>query len=365
MTQNSTPSFSPVRMRASSEESAVSQALMLVGATRDQVLVEVLDQDAKGVTVRVSPRAEEAPVKEEAPTRPTPSTSSAAEAEVETVEEEPATPEADDDADLLPVEQADEDMEGSAPASVTELAFEDAPAIESESSVEEASVVEATHQAHSEAVEALRPQLSDEEYERARSRAMAGAQEMLDRMGMEAQAQLAPGPFSPIEAGDPDAQSRVYVSIEGEDVGILIGKHGATLQAFQYLLNLALNNHGASMASGEEAIRVVVDAGGYRSRRADVLQRSAVEAAARSKRDRRSIRLEPMPAHERRLVHMALRDDAEIATTSEGREPQRHIIITPANARPGERPFNDRPFGNRGFGGRGGGRGGGRRNDRY
>ena len=87
-------------------------------------------------------------------------------------------------------------------------------------------------------------------------------------------------------------------------------------------------------------MRVVVDAGGYRARRASALEQSAREGAARAKRDRRSVRLEPMPAHERRLVHIALKDDGTVTTASEGREPLRHVVITPAGV---TRSAGDRP----------------------
>jgi hypothetical protein len=111
----------------------------------------------------------------------------------------------------------------------------------------------------------------------------------------------------------------------------------------------------------ENALRVVVDAGGYRARRGDSLQQMALDAAARAKRDRRSVRLEPMPAHERRLVHMALQNDGTISTTSEGREPLRHVVVVPAGARPMSTQSSGGESGGRGYGrgGFGGNRGGG------
>jgi uncharacterized membrane protein YgcG len=124
----------------------------------------------------------------------------------------------------------------------------------------------------------------------------------------------------------------------------------------------------------------VVDAGEYRTRRAQALERQALDAAARAKRDRRAIRLDPMPGHERRLVHLAIYDDKEISSSSEGREPWRRVVIAPAGMRVesrgggygnrgyGERGGNgqrggygQRSSGGRGFGNSGGSRGGGRR----
>lgn len=317
------PQFSPVRMRAATEDAAIDQALLIVGLPRDQVSVEVLEQDARGVTVRVSPRRDGEDAN--APQAPAQSTlgASSAVAEESDVDEFVAEHEAADDAtEVVPSESAP--------------------------------LIDATPIAHA---PARAPRVIDAA---AQQRALAAIDEMLERMGMEADASLADGPFSPIEAGDDEAASRLYIKIEGNDVGILIGKHGQTLQSLQYLLNLSLNNRTHEEGSEtqdaprEDAVRVVLDAGGYRSRRAQVLQQSAQEAAARAKRDRRSIRLEPMPAHERRLVHMALREDGTISTGSEGREPLRHVVISPAGMRPsgGERPERA------GGGGRGGNRGG-------
>jgi spoIIIJ-associated protein len=320
---NSTLNFSPVRMKAATEEAAVEQALFIVGATRDQVEVEVLDQDAKGVTVRVSPRR------------------------AETVSEPAASaPEAPAPVEETPEVASDNSVES------TLIAEEAAPA--TDDAVKEASDAD---------IDVVAPEIETPRVvtvvdAASQQRAFDAAQEMLERMGMEARAELAPGPFSSLEAGEEDAASRVYLKIEGGDVGILIGKHGQTLQAFQYLLNLTLNNRGADETEVEDALRVVVDAGGYRTRRAVALQQSAQDAATRAKRDRRSIRLEPMPAHERRLVHMALREDTTIQTGSEGREPLRHVVVSPAGMRPSP---NDRGNGGRGgYGNRGGGnRGGG------
>ncbi|HEX8833853.1 MAG TPA: R3H domain-containing nucleic acid-binding protein, partial [Abditibacteriaceae bacterium] len=185
-------------------------------------------------------------------------------------------------------------------------------------------------------------------------RAVATAQDFLDRMGMDATAQLA---TAPDDSSDDDT-ARLYIDIEGEDVGILIGKHGQTLQSFQYLLNVTLNN---TAEAEKEALRVMVDAGGYRSRRAGSLQQVARDAAARAKRDRRPYRMEPMPAHERRLVHMALQGDTTISTSSEGREPMRCIVVSPAGYRAPEGGERESSGGGRGRsgGGFGGNRSGG------
>ena len=371
-------SFSPVRMRGSSEESAIAQALMIVGATRDQVQVEIVEQNEKGVTVRVSPRQD------------TPDNSEDNAEKVEAISEaagddgndaitgamQDDANDADDAAESeTPIPQnnssdyassqaGDVDAEIN-PETIADIATETSD--ESDASESDASDDETT-ETESAADESVNEIAREPVSEEARERAGAMAREMLERMGLEANVELADGPFSSLEAGDEDASSRVYLQIEGEDVGILIGKHGATLQSFQYLLNLSLNNdaHNARDNTNGESenqapsamLRVVVDAGGYRAKRADMLEKSAQDGAESARRDRRSVRLEPMPAHERRLIHMALRDENGITTSSEGREPLRHVVISPEGMRPAS---NERAGGQNQRGGyRGGGFRGGR-----
>ena len=307
-------SFSPVRMRGSSEESAIAQALMIVGATREQVQVEVVEQNEKGVTVRVSPRQdtpesseEVEPVSEAAGDDANDAITGATQDEDDEEDAESETPIPQNNSSDYAASQAGDVDAVVNPETIADIATETSN--DSEDSAEESADSESV------ADEEAREPVSEE----ARERAGAMARAMLERMGLEANVEVADGPFSSLEAGDEDAGSRIYLQIEGEDVGILIGKHGATLQSFQYLLNLSLNNdahnardHANGEANGENKnqatmLRVVVDAGGYRAKRADMLEKSAQDGAERARRDRRSVRLEPMPAHERRLVHMALR----------------------------------------------------------
>jgi spoIIIJ-associated protein len=365
-------------MTASTEEAAIQQALQIVGVAREQVSVEILSQDAKGVTVRVSPRKEGETAAPSAAIAPS-STQSGATS---------ATDDAQSEVYIVSNEAGDEiadAMEAVVPAvtvpdaesqivSETEGNEEDGAAGGGDElkAVEQLQDILPTLPADQPAIEEVAVEADDETKESAR----ALAQEMLDRMGMEAQVKLMAAP-----SGSSSDVPRVHLQIDGEDVGILIGKHGQTLQSFQYLLNVSLNNRGET--NEKASFRVSVDAGGYRARRGDALQQMALEAAERAKRDRRSIRLEPMPAHERRLIHVALQNDGTISTSSEGREPLRHVVVIPAGARPtsggndrgarsgggrsngersgGERPSGERSGGGRpngGFGNRDSGRGG-------
>jgi spoIIIJ-associated protein len=138
-------------------------------------------------------------------------------------------------------------------------------------------------------------------------------------------------------AGALGAQCRVEVaetadsvaaSLTGSDVAVLIGKRGKTIDAIQYLVGAAVAN-----ASGQDAPRVTVDAAGYRDRREARLVDLADRSAAQVLRTGRTLRLEPMTSTERKIVHMRLKDADGIATHSEGEEPNRYVVISPAEPR--------------------------------
>jgi spoIIIJ-associated protein len=113
----------------------------------------------------------------------------------------------------------------------------------------------------------------------------------------------------------------VYVTCSGEELGLLIGKHGQTIDAIQYLANAVARRGGA------EAKDVVVDAAGYRDRRRATLETIAVRSAQQALREGR-VELEPMTAIERKIVHLRLKEFPGVETSSEGAEPNRYVIIT-------------------------------------
>jgi spoIIIJ-associated protein len=117
----------------------------------------------------------------------------------------------------------------------------------------------------------------------------------------------------------------VTVTCSGADLGLLIGKHGQTLDAIQYLAN-AIERAGG----GEHD--VVVDAAGYRARRTATLDKLAREAARRASATMSRVELEPMTAVERKIVHEALKDDPEVQTASEGTEPNRYVVVLPGHS---------------------------------
>jgi spoIIIJ-associated protein len=117
----------------------------------------------------------------------------------------------------------------------------------------------------------------------------------------------------------------ITVSCSGADLGILIGKHGLTIDAVQYLANaIAFRREDGRGKS------VVVDAAGYRARREATLGSLAVRHAEEAARTREPVELEPMTAAERKIVHLRLRDYPGVETSSEGHEPNRYVVIHPA-----------------------------------
>ncbi|MGL5269352.1 MAG: RNA-binding cell elongation regulator Jag/EloR [Selenomonadaceae bacterium] len=108
----------------------------------------------------------------------------------------------------------------------------------------------------------------------------------------------------------------------GSDLGILIGKHGQTLDALQYLTNLAANKGLA-----EDKVRIIIDVENYRSRREETLRRLALRLADRVRHSGEKIILEPMNRHERKVIHTALQDNRRVVTYSDGEEPYRKVVI--------------------------------------
>lgn len=115
----------------------------------------------------------------------------------------------------------------------------------------------------------------------------------------------------------------VKINFTGDDLGILIGRRGDTLDALQYLVNLVANR------KEESRVRVVLDVEGYRKRREQTLQKLAMKLADKVRRRGQEVVLEPMNPHERRVIHTALQNNRFVYTTSQGEEPFRKIVIAP------------------------------------
>ena len=112
------------------------------------------------------------------------------------------------------------------------------------------------------------------------------------------------------------------IELSGEEMGVLIGKRGQTLDSLQYLVSLVVNKYS------EEYIRVKIDTENYRERRKETLENLARNIAYKVKRTRKTVSLEPMNPYERRVIHSALQNDRYVTTHSEGEEPYRRVVVT-------------------------------------
>lgn len=117
-------------------------------------------------------------------------------------------------------------------------------------------------------------------------------------------------------------EKHLLVELTGDDMGILIGKRGQTLDALQYLVNLVVNKKSPYYIS------VMLDTENYRQRRKETLESLAFNLAKKVKHTRRNVVLEPMNPYERRIIHSALQNDRYVTTYSEGEEPYRNVVIT-------------------------------------
>ena len=121
-----------------------------------------------------------------------------------------------------------------------------------------------------------------------------------------------------------ESAGAITITVSGGDPAVLIGRHGQTIDAVQYLLNVIQYR-----AYGDAKKDVVVDAAGYRERRRATLEALADEIADRVRESGESEELEPMTSVERKIVHLRLKDAAGVATTSEGTEPNRYVVVLP------------------------------------
>ena len=114
----------------------------------------------------------------------------------------------------------------------------------------------------------------------------------------------------------------INVDLKGDDMGVLIGKRGQTLDSLQYLTNLAVNKNAESF------VKVKIDTEDYRKRRRETLENLAKNIAYKVKRTKCPVSLEPMNPYERRVIHSTLQNDKFVTTHSEGDEPYRHVVVT-------------------------------------
>lgn len=156
------------------------------------------------------------------------------------------------------------------------------------------------------------PQLTDEELDAIADAGVATIQDVMRLLGIEAS----------VEEYEGD-EGEIILDIVGDELGILIGRHGRTLDALQILVSAITNRRL------DQRYPVVVDVSGYRHRRRVKLEDIARRAADRAARQHRAVQLRPMTSFERRVVHVVLRDDRRVRTESEGDEPRRMVVVHP------------------------------------
>lgn len=124
-----------------------------------------------------------------------------------------------------------------------------------------------------------------------------------------------------------DEHDTLHIDVDGDDIGAAIGRRGETLEALQYMTSLAINKNR------EQYLRLALDIGQYRERRSQKLRQQARRSAVRVVRSGRPYVMDPVPPSERRQIHMALSDFKGVVTYSEGREPNRYVVIAPDDER--------------------------------
>ena len=139
---------------------------------------------------------------------------------------------------------------------------------------------------------------------------------LLDNMGLDASAELCPDSIS---NGDR------MINITGEDAGVLIGHHGDTLDGLQYIVNLEANKKAEDEGTGK--IKITVDIENYRKKREETLRRLARSVAAKVKKYRKSITLEPMSPYERRIIHSEIQQISGVSTNSIGTDNNRKVVV--------------------------------------
>ena len=304
-------------------EEAVAKALKELNVTKDEVDVEVLDEGKKGflfgfgskdakvrVTVKEAVKEVEAKADktlgeavEEAKAAIKAVGTIAAETVAEKVEEVKA--EATEKAEELKVK---------AEAKAEELK------VEVESKAEEVKTkVEEVKAAAAEKVEELKAEKAEGKKEPRKyavsDESVTAAKEFLQKVFKAMKIEVVMEKF--INKND----GSVTFKLHGDDMGIMIGKHGQTLDSLQYLTNLVANKNS------NERVRVIIDVEDYRDRRIETLTRLARRLADKVKRTGERVELEAMNPHERKIIHMALQGDRRVTTLSEGDEPYRHVVI--------------------------------------
>lgn len=264
-----------VRITAKTIEAAVAEGLEKLGISREEAVVHVVEQPSSGLFGLIHKKM--AVVDISAPDEEVPE---------DTVEEAPAAE--------IPAEEAKEETPAEVPQAeeAAEEVKEEAPAEEKKAEREE-------------------PAFDPEEQKKVAEEAKTFLTGVFAGMHLAVTMECRM------------TEERIMINLVGDGLGILIGKHGQTLDALQYLTNLAAGK------SFRHHYFILLDVENYRERRQDTLEALARRLAGKVKRTGEEVRLEPMAAGERRIIHLALQDDHAVSTDSEGEAPYRYVVIRP------------------------------------
>lgn len=259
-----------LEVRAPSVSEAIQKGLIQLGVTRDDVTIEVLSEGSRGIFGIIG--AEDARVRLRL-RRPR-------------VRQRPPEP-------------------GAPPAVAEEPGL-----------VAESGVVEPAPEAIAEEIAERTPDVAPVSTVDAAEVAIQAVQELVQRIGVPATVEFR-------QRGQGTSENPIIIDVSGQDLGALIGPQGATLQSLQFIVRLITSRQT------HEWTNVVIDVGGYRQRRERSLSELAQRMADRVRQSGRPISLEPMPANERRIIHLTLRDDPDVTTQSVGQGEQRKVTIRP------------------------------------
>jgi len=284
--------------RAKTVEAAVDEGLRQHGVSRDEIEIEVIDEGSRGILgigasdahVRLTRRVEE----------PSPE----------------AQPEDGGDVSEEPTVVAETEEAYSADSDSVGTTIEDTEPVEEDSAlVEEASVEEDSTPVVSEEVVPVSDAEVDEDDAELEDLAFDLLNQMMVHLGVEAEIEIT------WQDNPEDSDRALCLNVVGEDLGVLIGRNGETLSSMQYLIRLMVNQELHRWKN------IVIDIDGYKQRRAEQLSQLAHRLAEQVVSSGRPASLEPMPASERRLVHIALRDHEHVYTSSTGEDTRRKVQI--------------------------------------
>jgi spoIIIJ-associated protein len=297
MNENDPPRY--VDVSGPTLQDAIEKGLSELGLTRNDVIIEIIDEGGGTLSgggnseavVRLTPlRRPAPPPPTPPPASPTPSAGREEPAQPVAADEEYESDEFYDDYDDDVYEEEEEDEE--------DESFEDYESFEDEEEY-----------------------ISEDGGDDVSAAAREALGELLELMQVNADIYMRRA-----QAASADEEPPWVLDVRGRDLGVLIGRHGETLNALQFITRLVCSRKLQRRAN------IVIDVEGYKSRRESTLRRMARQMAERAIRQGRTITLDPMPPNERRIIHITLRDDQNVETESIGMGDQRRITIIPVRS---------------------------------